>query len=54
MTDDSKLFPPLEKWEAKGYRPDAVWPMDRADGDVASAALRRGDDRPFHVSQRAG
>src|SRR5208283_2931959 len=22
MTNDSKLFPPLEKWEAKGYRPD--------------------------------
>ena len=22
MTNDSKLFPPLPKWEAKGYRPD--------------------------------
>ena len=22
MTNDSKLFPPRPKWEAKGYRPD--------------------------------
>ena len=22
MTNDSKHFPPLEKWEAKGYKPD--------------------------------
>ena len=23
MTNDSKLFPPLEKWKARGFRPDA-------------------------------
>ena len=22
MTNDSRLFPPLEQWEAKGYKPD--------------------------------
>ena len=35
MTNDSKLFPPLEQWEAKGYRPDVFGRWIGPDGDVA-------------------
>ena len=35
MTNDSKLFPPREKWEAKGYRPDEYGRWIGPGGDVA-------------------
>ena len=35
MTNDSKLFPPLEQWEAKGYRPDVFGRWIGPNGDVA-------------------
>jgi hypothetical protein len=34
-TNDSKHFPPLEKWEAKGYRPDVFGRWIGPEGDVA-------------------
>jgi hypothetical protein len=35
MTNDSKHFPPLEKWEAKGYRPDVFGQWIGPEGEVA-------------------
>jgi hypothetical protein len=35
MTNDSKHFPPLEKWEAKGYRPDVFGRWIGPDNSVA-------------------
>jgi hypothetical protein len=35
MTNDSKHFPPLEKWESQGYRPDPYGRWIGPDGDVA-------------------
>ncbi len=35
MTTDSKHFPPLEKWKAKGYSPDAFGRWVGPEGDVA-------------------
>jgi hypothetical protein len=35
VTSDSKHFPPLEKWEARGYRPDSYGRWLGPDGDVA-------------------
>lgn len=35
MTSDSKLFPPREQWEAKGYRPDEYGRWIGPEGDVA-------------------
>jgi hypothetical protein len=35
MTNDSKHFPPLEKWEAKGYRPDEFGRWIGPDGQIA-------------------
>lgn len=35
MTSDSKCFPPLEKWKAKGYEPDVFGRWIGPDGDVA-------------------
>lgn len=35
MTNDSKLFPPREQWEAKGYKPDVFGRWIGPDGDVA-------------------
>ena len=35
MTNDSKHFPPLEKWEAKGYKPDVFGRWVGPEGDVA-------------------
>ena len=35
MTSDSKLFPLLEHWEEKGYRPDVFGRWIGANGDVA-------------------
>ena len=33
MTNDSKLFPPLEQWEAKGYKPDVFGRWIGPEGD---------------------
>ncbi len=35
MTSDSRLFPPREKWEAKGYKPDVFGRWIGPEGDVA-------------------
>jgi hypothetical protein len=35
MTNDSKHFPPLEKWEAKGYKPDVFGRWIGPDRDMA-------------------
>ncbi|MCL4305864.1 hypothetical protein KJZ99_08100 [bacterium] len=35
MTNDSKLFPPREKWEAQGYKPDVFGRWIGPKGDVA-------------------
>ena len=35
MTNDSRLFPPLEQWEAKGYKPDVSGRWIGPEGDVA-------------------
>ena len=35
MTNDSKHFPPLEKWEAKGYKPDVFGRWIGPTGEVA-------------------
>ena len=35
MATDSKHFPPLEKWEAKGYKPDLFGRWVGPDGDIA-------------------
>ena len=35
MTNDSKRFPPLEKWKAKGYRPDVYGRWIGPEGEVA-------------------
>lgn len=35
MTNDSKLFPPRQKWEEQGYRPDEYGRWIGPDGDVA-------------------
>jgi hypothetical protein len=35
MTNDSKHFPPLEKWKAKGYKPDVFGRWIGPGGDVA-------------------
>jgi hypothetical protein len=35
MTSDSKHFPPLEKWEAKGYKPDVFGRWVGPEKDVA-------------------
>lgn len=35
MTNDSKLFPPLEQWEAKSYKPDVFGRWIGPEGDVA-------------------
>lgn len=35
MTNDSKLFPPLEQWLAKGYRPDGLGRWIGPNGEIA-------------------
>ncbi len=35
MTDDSRLFPPREKWEADGYSPDVFGRWVDAQGEIA-------------------
>ncbi len=44
MTNDSKLFPPLEKWEAKGYKPDVFGRWIGPDGEVALPLYQGSDD----------
>ena len=35
MTNDSKLFPPREQWEAMGYKPDPFGRWVRPEGEVS-------------------
>ena len=42
MTNDSKLFPPLEKWEAKGYKPDLFGRWIGPDGDWLCRSTKAG------------
>ena len=52
MTNDSKLFPPLPKWEAKGYRPDEYghW-LKGAWQPISAFSFRLSDlpDLPTHA-----
>jgi hypothetical protein len=53
MTNDSKLFPPREKWEEKGYRPDVFGRWIGPDGDVALPLYQGGMIHHFDCSFRA-
>ena len=35
MTTDSKQFPPLETWKAKGFKPDVFGRWIGPEGDIA-------------------
>ena len=54
MTNDSKLFPPLEKWEAKGYKPDVFGRWIGPDEEVALPLYRRSMIHQFDFSIKAG
>jgi hypothetical protein len=46
MTNDSKHFPPLEKWESKGYKPDVFGRWIGPEGHVALPLCQGGT---FHI-----
>ena len=52
MTNDSKHFPPLEKWEAKGYKPDVFGRWIGPRRRCGTAALSRGNDPPLRFSHK--
>ena len=52
MTNDSKLFPPLEQWEAKGYRPDVFGRWIGPEGGGSAALQGRMIDQ-FDPSHKA-
>jgi len=46
MTNDSKLFPPLEQWKAKGYKPDVFGRWIGPEGEVVLPLYQGG---MFHI-----
>ena len=44
MTDDSKLFPPMETWKARGYTSDVFGRWVGPEGDVALPLYEGRDD----------
>ena len=52
MTSDSKHFPPLEKWEAKGYKPDVFGRWIGPAGEVALAFYQGVCINQFDFSQK--
>ena len=49
MTNDSRLFPPLDQWEAKGYKPDVFGRWIGPEGDVALPLYQGGMINHFDV-----
>lgn len=54
MTNDSKLFPPREKWEARGFRPDEYGHWLRGEWVLISEAPPGAFDAPGWVKSRDG
>jgi len=52
MTNDSILFPPLPKWEAKGYRPDGYGHWVGPEGDIALPLYEGRMIGPFDPSEK--
>ena len=52
MTSDSTHFPPRDKWEAKGYRPDVFGCWIGPDGDVGLPLYQGGMIHQFDFSQK--
>jgi len=52
MTDHSTLFPPLPRWEAKGYRPDGYGRWINQVGDVALPLYEGRMIGPFDPSEK--
>jgi hypothetical protein len=52
MTSDSKLFPPRDKWESNGYKPDPFGRWVSPDGKVALPLYQGGMIHQFDVSQK--
>src|SRR5271157_4495346 len=52
MTSDSKLFPPLDQWEAKGYRSDVFGQWIGPEGDVALPLYEGRMIGQFDISQK--
>ena len=50
MTNDSRLFPPLEQWEAKGYKPDVFGRWIGPEGRWRCRYTRE-DDPQFDLSE---
>ena len=53
MTNDSALFPPLPKWEARGYRPDGYGRWISPDRDVALPLYEGRMIGPFDPSEKS-
>jgi hypothetical protein len=53
MTNDSKHFPPLEKWEAKGYKPDVFGRWIGPGGDAALPLYQGGMIHHFDPMYKA-
>ena len=52
MTNDSKHFPPLEKWEAKGYKPDVFGRWIGPDGQEALPLYQGASINLFDIAQK--
>ncbi len=52
MTNDSKHFPPVDKWEAKGFIPDAFGRWIGPDNEVALPFYQGVSINQFDVSQK--
>ena len=52
MTNDSKLFPPLPSWEARGYRPDGYGRWIGPEGDIVLPLYEGRMIGPFDPSEK--
>lgn len=52
MTNDSKLFPPLSSWEARGYRPDGYGHWIGPNSDIALPLYEGRMIGPFDPSEK--
>jgi hypothetical protein len=52
MTNDSKLFPPLPTWQARGYQPDHYGRWISPDGDIALPLYEGRMIGPFDPSEK--
>ena len=53
MTNDSALFPPLPKWEDKGYHPDGYGRWINSSGDIALPLYEGRMIGPFDASEKS-